>query len=98
VSSLDYAKKVFSSFMILLTCSNQEYKEGPLINYTKFLLMSLQKKNKELYLMINEEYSEIVEVDSAFLKYLGNIGKNYFGINNSNGGDMLSNLLGSFLQ
>jgi hypothetical protein len=54
--------------MTLVTCTDNNYTEGPLINFTKFLLISLNKKNRELFLMLREKYSLLLEQDSIFEK------------------------------
>jgi len=69
--------------------------KAPLVNFCKFLLLTLEYHAGDLFASLRTRYRPSLERDPALMKQLDKIGHIFYGIKPQ--GDMISNLLSSFL-
>lgn len=89
VQDLQGANEVFEGFMEL-----NRGLDSPLLHFCKFLLKTLERDARPLFLLLRNKYKTALERDSAFKGMLDVIGKEFYGIQQSAG---FAGLLGSLL-
>jgi hypothetical protein len=61
------AKIVFDKYMELQKADSQ-FTETPLTNFIKFLLLAIDKNNRELFEMLKSKYAPAINRDRSFNK------------------------------
>ncbi|EFC38650.1 predicted protein [Naegleria gruberi] len=101
LKKLEMAKRVFE----LLQQKTEKLSSTPLLHFVKFLIISIEKGNLELYHHINQSYAtELTRRDASFKDvYLDKIGSIYFGLQKSKPqnqglGSMINSLFSSMMS
>jgi golgi to ER traffic protein 4 len=87
VSDVKEAKYFFEEY-VKLHCEVDETfnSKSPLLNFCRFLMLSIEKKNLELFQMLQDKYEFHLQRDQHFSKYLKGIGAEHFGMVQSESG------------
>eukprot|EP01080_Neovahlkampfia_damariscottae_P000794 gene794-9044_t len=97
VSTAKESKIFFEEYLKLHSEVDDSFNsKTPLFNFCKFLIMSVEKNNFELFEMLKEKYEFQLQRDSSFEKYLKGIASEHFGVTQSEGG--FASLLSGLFQ
>jgi len=98
LGNLKDAKIIFKMFL-----ENTKYPNTPLINYLKFLLMTLERDAFPLFQKLREKYKASLEREASFQQYLDEIALKFYNQKTQVGGGggfggMLGELMKGFFQ
>eukprot|EP01118_Nematostelium_gracile_P011972 TRINITY_DN4319_c0_g1_i1.p1 TRINITY_DN4319_c0_g1~~TRINITY_DN4319_c0_g1_i1.p1 ORF type:complete len:309 (+),score=67.06 TRINITY_DN4319_c0_g1_i1:3-929(+) len=93
IGNLSDANKLFDVYMNI----NPSLPQTPLINFTKFLLLTLERDAYPLFQKLKDRYRMSISRDPSFAQYLDTIAHLFFGIKPAKGGgnfltEMMKNL------
>jgi tetratricopeptide (TPR) repeat protein len=101
IGNLKDANIVFEEFLSLMD-KNPQYEQKsfprtPLINYIRFLLMTLERDAYPLFDMLRKKYAPSINRDIVFQEFLDQIAQIFFNVKTSSG-NIFSELLKSFFS
>ena len=96
LENLRDANAVFEAFNDKLA-KKKVVLDSPLMNFTRFLLLTCERDAQPLFLMLQQKYAPSLARDESFSTYMTYIGQKFFGIQPPPSmAGMLQNMMGMF--
>lgn len=95
LGNLRDANRLWDSVKQTLSDNFQELPDTPLLQFIKFLLLTLERDALPLFRMLKQEYKSSLDRDPSYDEYLNEIGERFYNLQRRNG---MQGILGDFMK